>query len=431
MALLVGFVWLDTDPLAAYPLPVDARDRWPGAASSADRHRPRVAAESENPIEDWLQGERLTGEWFGARTWLRDHGVEVEGFYIGDTSYPLRGGVREVTAYRHLADLRGIFDMEKLAGIPGGRLFVEAYSIWGDFGAGDVGDFQVYDNIDNPKDRLQVAELWWQQQFASERIRIKLGKFDANSEFALPDAGGDFIGSSAGFSPTIFTMATYPDPSTGALAFAYPKGPFYAGVGLFDGSAVHGAKVGKRGPKTFFTNASDYFVIGEIGLRWDETARFGPSRIALGPWYHSADFQRWNGTQAGETGGFWALFEQRVLRIGPQRDEGTREVRVFGQYGWADSSISPANHHASLGVLWVGPLASRATDTTGVLVNWVDLADQDAAGFAGNEVSLELFYSLQLTPFFSLKPDLQLIDTPSGAHVPSVWVGTLRFEIGL
>ncbi|MBY0400095.1 carbohydrate porin [Myxococcota bacterium] len=419
------------EPASAHPLHGRGHPRRPEGLMDPVRV-PRVSAEEDSALGRWLTSERMTGEWMGARSWLRDRGIEFEGSYTADLSRPFRGGVHQDTAYRHWADLNGTFDVEKLAGLPGATVFFDAYSIWGDFGTRDVGDFQLYSNIDNPTDRLQLAELWWQQTSFGGALRLKFGKLDANSEFAFVDAGGDFLNSSAGFSPTIFTMVTYPDPGMGALAFVDPEGPFYAGVGVFDGAtAATGAKIGKRGPKTFFQDSSDHLVIGEIGANWQADARVGPGRLAAGPWYHSAQFERWDGSSAGQTGGFFALFGQRVVRLGPEREEGTRDVRVFGQYGWSEPDISPAHHHASLGFLLTGPFAVRASDTAGMMVNWVDLADQQAAGFTADETSLEVFYRLQLTPFFSLKPDLQTIDNPGGVHADTVWVGTMRFEIGL
>lgn len=415
---------------AAHPLPIH-RPHHPPHSLAPDALPPRVSGESGDVVRQWLAGERLTGEWGGARSALRDRGVELEATWIGDLSRALRGGVREQTDFRQLFDVNGTLDLERLVGLPGATIFFDAYGIQGDYGSADIGDFQVYSNIDNPKDRFQLAELWWQQMLLGELIRLKLGKFDANSEFAFVDAAGDFINSSAGFSPTIFAMVTYPEPATGVLAFLDPAGPFYAGVGFFDGAGAGGAFVGKRGPKTFFRSDGDHFVIGEIGGLWDESARFGPGRVAVGPWYHDGSFERFDGSSAGGTGGFFALFEQRVFAIGPQREEGTRDVRLFGQYGWADPDISAANHHVSLGLLVTGPFAPRASDTAGAMVSWVDLADVDAAGFTGNETAVELFYRVQLTPFFSLKPDLQIIDDPGGTKEDTAVVGTLRFEIGL
>ena len=119
------------------------------------------------------------------------------------------------------------------------------------------------------------------------------------------------------------------------------------------------------------------------------------------------------------------------MALEPEREGGTRDIRVFGQYGWSDPDISPAHHHVSLGFLATGPLASRASDTAGITVNRVDLADPVAACYATNEISLDFLYRIQLTAFFSLKPDLQMIDNPDGTRADTVRVGTLRFEVGL
>jgi porin len=433
LLLLGGLVVLARSGSAsADPLRIHRTARPPHSLGSTEDMPPRVSGESDSAPGRWLEGERLSGEWLGARGWLRDHGIELEGAYVADLSRPFRGGVHEDTVYRHWADLNGTFDLEQLIDLPGATVLFDAYSIWGDFGSRDTGDFQYYSNIDNPTDRLQLAELWWQQELFGGVLRIKLGKIDANSEFAFVDAGGDFINSSAAMSPTIFPMVTWPDPGTGALAFVDPEGPFYAGLGVFDGAAAAtGARIGKRGPKTFFQESSDYFVIGEIGISRHESARFGPGRIAMGPWYHSASFDRFDGTSAGGTGGFFALVEQRIFALEPEREEGTRDLRLFAQYGWAEPGISEVDHHASLGVLVSGPWASRAIDTTGAMVTWVDLSDRDAAGYSRNETAVELFYRFQLTPFLSLKPDLQLIDDPGGTDDDTVVVGTLRLEVGL
>ena len=57
--------------------------------------------------------------------------------------------------------------------------------------------------------RTQIAELWYQQLFLDQKVRVKVGK-DANSEFAVPQNGVAFLNSSFGHSPTI-AMPTYPD----------------------------------------------------------------------------------------------------------------------------------------------------------------------------------------------------------------------------
>jgi porin len=45
-----------------------------------------------------------------------------------------------------------------------------------------------------------------------------------------------------------------------------------------------------------------------------------------------------------------------------------------------------------------------------------------------SETAIEMFYKLQLTPFFSIKPDLQYIVNPGG-DLPNAFVAGLRMEV--
>ncbi|MEZ4217444.1 MAG: carbohydrate porin [Myxococcota bacterium] len=417
----------DAHPLHAHRAPGRARTR---AAAPAGTD---VAAAVPSPVVDALASERLTGEWLGARSWLRERGVSIEATWVSDTSRPLRGGVRRRTAFRSLLDVNTTVDLDALLGWSGATLFADAYGIWGRNGSDDVGDFQGFSNIDADDDRVQLAELWLQQELFDGALRLKLGKFDANSEFAFVDAAGDFLNSSAGFSPTIFPMVTYPDPATGVLVAVDPSGPLYAVAGVFDGAGAAGVPTGVRGPRTFFRDdvSDDWFAIGELGLAWDDGARFGPGRVAVGPWHHTARFDRFDGGTTSGATGFFALLEQRVVSLAAEGEDAARDVRVFGQYGWADEDVSEAHHHASAGLLVTGPCAERADDSAGVLLTWVDLSDRAGAGFPRDEATVELFYRAALTPAISLKPDLQVVESPSGGRTHTAIVGTLRIEVGL
>jgi carbohydrate-selective porin OprB len=59
---------------------------------------------------------------------------------------------------------------------------------------------QVYSNIDAAS-RTTLYELWFEQKWMAGKVRIKSGKIDANSEFAVVESASDFLNSSMGFSP--------------------------------------------------------------------------------------------------------------------------------------------------------------------------------------------------------------------------------------
>ena len=74
-----------------------------------------------------------------------------------------------------------------------------------------MGDLQVFDK-QNSAPFLQVYELWYQQKLFEGKLRLKLGKVDANSEFSVIDNGLPFINSSTQVSPTISGFPTFPAP---------------------------------------------------------------------------------------------------------------------------------------------------------------------------------------------------------------------------
>ena len=55
-------------------------------------------------------------------------------------------------------------------------------------------------------DFTALYELWYEQYLFDDVVRVKIGKLDANSEFAYVEHGGEFIHSSPGVSPSILSF---------------------------------------------------------------------------------------------------------------------------------------------------------------------------------------------------------------------------------
>ena len=153
----------------------------------------------------------MTGDWGGARSWLEDQGLKLDGDYTFDWSIPATGGLVQRGVARGLLDARFMFDPEPLLGIKGGTLFAQYFFRHGPNGADDVGDLQGFDNMD--AERLsKVEEFWYEQWLFSKLVRVKVGQVDANGEFAFVESAAEFLLSSAGYSSTIVGMPTYPYP---------------------------------------------------------------------------------------------------------------------------------------------------------------------------------------------------------------------------
>lgn len=393
----------------------------------------------------WWEWEHAAGDLGGFRTGLEDAGLSLHVSYTLDWSTVLSGGVSRRAATNSLLDVALEANLETLAGIPGGTAFLNFYSTDGR-GQGKAGEFQTWSNAETERNVDQIAELWYQQALFDDRLRFKLGKFDANSEFAFVESAGEFLNASAGFSPTIAFFPTFPEPATGLAGFFDIAPWLYVGAGVFDGAAGDGFRTGGSGPATFFSDdeSSDWFIIAETGARWDaldgnaQGAWLGRGRAAFGAWTQTGTLERFDGATQSSTRGFYLLAEQQIWAsqggASPEPDAdpagADRGLWFFFQVGVADDEIADVGKHFGVGLSLLGTFPDRQDDAAGVYFTWADLSDDPGAGFDADESVLECFYRLQLTPWISVKPDLQVIWNPGGdSSIDTTVVGGLRFEI--
>jgi porin len=367
--------------------------------------------------------------WYGLRAKVENAGVTFAGAYTADYSKNFQGGVSTASdAFRSLLDLRLNFDMRSLLNIYDGTLSVDYQNQNGQNGSDRLtGDQQGFDNID-ADGRSEVAELWYQQLFLEERLRIKVGKVDANSEFAAPASGAGFLNSSFAYSPTIFLMPTYPDPAMSVNVFYNPTPNYYVQAGVYDGSGAAGVATGDYGPKKFFNGPGDYFFIGETGVRWAPRNQTLPGRFSVGGWYNTGNIPRFDGGNDDGTGGFYALAEQTLWHQKYYIPTDPVGITAFLQYGYADPAVSPVEHHVGGGLLWTGPLPiyKRENDALGVGFTYAYLSNAPAAGFAKRyEMTIEAYYGIQVTSYLIIKPDLQYILNPGGGDRDAL-VATVR-----
>jgi carbohydrate-selective porin OprB len=245
-----------------------------------------------------------------ASAWWQPPGVEVAASAIADASLLARGGRREGRGVvRALVDLEAALDGARLLGIDGLRVVGGLQIQQGRDGSRDSGDVQVYSNIDGP-DRVQLARLFVEQRFCSGSARVRVGKFDANDEFALVDAGVLHVHSSFGFTPTIAGFPSYPDPAFGALVDVGGGQGAYLRAAVMDGATQAGTATGPRGPRTVFGSPDGAFSVAETGFRYGGDVLQG--RAAVGAWHHSGPFERADGATRDGLAGAFVNWEQRL-----------------------------------------------------------------------------------------------------------------------
>ncbi|RMF87319.1 MAG: hypothetical protein D6739_01880 [Nitrospirae bacterium] len=380
----------------------------PGHARSPHLHR--IA----RPLVSWWHGNHATGSWFGLRPRLDGTGIVVEGSWLSDTSLVLEGGARRRAAGRYLLDVNATFDLERLAGLRGATLFVDGQRHHGREGSADAGDLQGVSGFD-AEDRLQIAEAWLELRPAAG-LRIKLGKVDANGEFAYVDAAAELVHASAGMSPTLLALPTYPDPAWSLNLFA-DRGGLHLGLGVYDGATLQGEATGDHAPRWLLDG--ERFWIGEAAWRWPR------GRLAAGLWHYEGRVERLDGGGRDGTGGRYLTAEAAVAG-----DPEGRGLRLFLQWGSADDAVSEVRRHLGAGLRWGGPLTARPDDALIAYASRVT-PSRDLDPATRPETATELTYRLQLTPFLALQPDLQWIRHPGGAGLDDTTLVGLRVEVVL
>jgi len=330
------------------------------------------------------------------RSWFDQHGLTGNLALTNDWSENFHGGAEQGTAERYLFKTALTIDTDKSFGWPGGTALVSLQHHLGDDGGHQVGDAQGFSNIDAPQ-RTHLYELWYQQVLFGRKLRVKAGKVDANSEFAVVENASDFLNSSMGYSPTIMTLPTYPEPRPSMNVFLQPSEHYSVAGGFYQVAGTGG------------------LWLGEAGKRWALGTRELPGRTSLGFWRLNgtvADFD--SGEQAG-TAGFYLVSEQTLWR--PRQPEPTREeaVSAFLQYGSADGDVSSFRRHLGGGLVWQNLFHRRPKDAVGIGATQVLFSELPEAGFEyRNELAVETYYRLQVVRGVVLVPDLQYIRHPGG-----------------
>src|SRR6202012_3334120 len=103
---------------------------------------------------------------------------------------------------RYSSDLTATIDGHKAIGWSGGTIFLHGKEHQQLFGRVYDGFAQTPSNIDAAP-LLMLYEAWAQQSMFDEKLGMKAGRIDANTDFDVVSTAADFLNSSMGYSPTI------------------------------------------------------------------------------------------------------------------------------------------------------------------------------------------------------------------------------------
>lgn len=380
-------------------------------------------AEEKTLVKQWIDGDYATGKWFGARPVLEDHGLTINSSLLYSPFMKTSGGASGEGSGKgySLFNLGVTLDTEKAGLWKGGTFFTlyqrkTGYGISGANGqSGAMGDWMGLDGWDW-RQINQISECWYQQKFWDNKLRLKVGKQDSNTDFAYLNSGWDFINTAFSVNPTI-PMPTYPDQSFGFMAEINPKEWLSIRNGIYSKFNIP-------------------FNITEIEVK--PTIKKLPGRYSIGAWEMSDSNNSGMNVQYMDYGtntaysnyfnrnyGAYAQFEQMVYKEKKDDENDMQGLVVFGQFGASPSNRNDMNRYVGGGLHYQGLIPKRDKDKAGVAIASGSFAPRlgDITSQVGDETVVEAFYRVQVSPWFYLQPDVQFITRPSGYYDSSVAIG--------
>lgn len=367
----------------------------------------------------WIDGDYATGDWKGLRTKLEEHGIKTEMNYTNDGLLKTHGGLdrRGKLKSASLLDMIATFDTEKMRLWKGGEFVVIGQQFHGKgLTSTTLGDLQTLSSIDNPSNFIHLGEYWYKQSLFKDKFKIKIGKYDANSDFCIVDSANDYVNSSFTLIPNVL-LPTYPDQGLGSAVFIEPVSWLSLKSGLYDGSA----KGGTLGFDTFLRKGSGVVSLNELSIKPSIKGYNG--NYIVGFWHHTGDFEKIiprqvDGEEITETKtnsyGIYALLEQDIFREKNTEDQG---LKLIGQFGAAPSNRTEISRYYGIGLNYKGLIKGRDGDVTGIGANYAKISrDYKEIDGRRQEAIIEIFHKFQLTKWLALQPDLQVVLSPGGEH---------------
>ncbi|MBN8711007.1 MAG: carbohydrate porin [Verrucomicrobia bacterium] len=429
-----------------------------------------VATQSEqisDPAKPWWEWDNATGDWFGARTTLQDHGVDLFGSYSAEVWGNTTGGLKQATVYTGLMTFGTEVDLEKLVGWKGATVSTTWLWLSGRDASEDLaGNFLTVSNIAG-FNTLRMLEMWFQQNLFDDKLSIRVGQITADSEFLTSTYSSLFLNGTFGWAPSMYTNLPeggpgYPMGTLGVRVAVNPFDWLTLQSAVFQGN-VFAQTANRHGFRWDLDSNNGYFWMNEIQGRWnqgEETFAL-PGEAKFGVWFHTGSFADPYYDEDGipladssSTGipqdhdwnyGFYWVLDQMLFREAPSvvTTEGLSKdgkgvvsknpqtvekpsqqgLGFFGRIAFQPQDRNFLGFYFDTGLVYTGLIPTRDEDRLGVGFAYAQLSNgaQDNLELEGStgvgaEMAVEFSYEAVITPWLSVQPDAQLIINPGGTQ---------------
>lgn len=390
------------------------------------------------------------GDPTGRRAALAQRGITYTLNYTNDVLANVDGGLKRGVVDQ--GKFEGILtaDLSKLAGLKGLSFYANGFQIHntGRFRRDYVGGINTIAAIE-AMSTTRLSELWLEQKFADDKASLRFGQLAADTEFFFSDLSTLFLQSDW---PTIAAAnmpsggPAYPLSTPGLRLKFEPTPAHTLLLAVFNGDPAgpgEGDEQQRNRNGLNFRVQDPPLFLGELQWRANHTkeATGLATVLKFGAWGHAGRFadQRLadDGTLIADpagsgrpvqhqgNAGVYGIVDQQLYRpSGGGPDSG---VSVFTRVSASPSDRNLISFYVDGGVVVAGLVPGRPDDKFGLAAIYSEYsdrthaADRDAVALSGSngairdfEANLELTYSAQIVPGWTVQPMLTQVWHPSG-----------------
>ena len=390
---------------------------------------------AQAPLEttpSFWERDTLTGDWNGLRSSWAEKGVELSLEYHAETMGVLSGGTRRGVVYEGLCHGTLDADLERLIGWR--KLSFRISTLWthGASPSGKlIGDDLTASYID-AYDGLRLYELWFDQVFWDDHFSLRVGNLLSDEEFSA--AGYGYILMNAAFGQpahisanTLNTGPAFWMAGLGTRLRYNPTKKWYAQAAIYDGDTFDdpggNPAINQSGLHFHLSGQQGWLTMYEAGhlLNQEDGDTGLPGWYRVGGWLHTGAFNDHDGiTQHDNNWGLYFAGDQMVWREAANDDQG---LGIFYRIGGGPENRSQFKWVMDTGLNYKGLFPSRNEDVASLGFAYAKHSDDLVTD---HEMAIEGTYSIQVTPWMTVQPDVQWISRPGGGTTPDAWVAGLK-----
>jgi porin len=361
----------------------------------------------------------LTGDWNGLRSKLKNNGFNLEVIYTGEISSIRKGGLQKKTVFLDNKDIVLFLDANKLLGWKHTEFCLYFLGNAGESPTKYIGDIQAVSSID-AFPTWKLYEAWYQGSFFNNKLSLKFGLYDLNSEFDVMDSCSIFHNGAFGMGVDISQSglngpSIFPVTSLGLRAKyifqCNDSKNYYSQLAILDG--VPGNLDNPAGTHIILKSSDGLLLVNETG--YVSTNKYY-KKFAIGIWYYTANTSEIlpnSNTKYRKNKGAYLLAEHQIFQ---EKNTESQGLIAFLRIGTADKYVNQLDFYMRFGLNYTGIIPGRDNDQLAIGLTYAHNSKNyikvNKYNLTYAETVIEIVYRFQITPWFAIKPDLQYVINP-------------------